>query len=386
MRFALNRLILGLLLIGLASALLLFSDLNHRKIRAGRLPVVTSQTATQTIADEKRAAAPKQAPTPVPGAAADAMSLAPAPADVSRTPAHKWNIHFINYVDAVHVEESLDGFFQDFKKLGLVEGRDYSMRVSNAQGDMSTLMSLVDNAVTDRAELILLTSTPTLQAAVKRAGSIPILFTTVMNPLLAGAGESFEKHLPNVTGISSLSDFDGMLRVVKECLPTVQTVGTLFVPSEVNSVCCKDELVKATQKAGIKLVTMPVFNSAEVPIAAGSLVTHGVDAICQISDNLCDAAFSGISRTAHNEKIPLFAFVTSLAAKQGAAVAVARDYRQGGRDLAALTQSFLKGAAIKDIPFAYIQKTLLTVNVKNAELCGLTLPPGLLARADNVIH
>ena len=77
---------------------------------------------------------------------------------------------------------------------------------------------------------------------------------------------------------------------------------------------------------------------------------------------------------------------SALAVKQGAAIAVARDYRQGGRDLAALTQSFLKGAAIKDIPFTYIHKTLLTINVKNAERCGLNLPSGVLARADNVIR
>ncbi len=325
------------------------------------------------------------------GSKAEGPSAGTAPAAARSTAAsgqtfRKWNIHFVNYVEAAHVEEALEGFFQQFRELGMVDGRDYSMKITNAQGDMATLMTLIDSAVTDRAELIIVTSTPTLQAALKRAGSIPILFTNVANPVLVGAGQSFEKHLPNVTGISTMSDFNEMVRVVKECLPSARTIGTLFVPSEINSVCFKDELAKAAEKVGMKLISMPVSNPSEVPIAASSLSTRGIEAYCQISDNLCDAAFAGISRTAHNEKKPLFAFVTSLAVQQGAAIAVARDYRQGGRDLAARAVSFLRGASLSGIPFRYIDKTLITINFKNAELCGLRIPPPLLARADRIIR
>jgi len=189
-----------------------------------------------------------------------------------------------------------------------------------------------------------------------------------------------------VTGISSMSDFDGMIKVIKECLPSAQTIGTLFVPSEANSVCYRDELEKVAGKAGMKLISIAVSNSTEVPMAAGSLATRGVDAFCQVSDNLCDAAFPGISRTAQRERKPLFSFVTSLAIQQGAAIAVARDYRQGGRDLAARTVSFMKGASLQDMPFIFIKKTLITINAGNADLCGLRIPPSLLARADRVIR
>ena len=336
----------------------------------------SSIQAARLSAEAARTAAPP----------ADVAAAVAKPAADSRPIDRKWRMHFINYIEAAHVEEALDGFFQEFKRLGLVDGRDYSMKVTNAQGDMATLMSLVDSAVTDRAELILVTSTPTLQSAIKRAGNIPILFTNVANPILAGAGESFERHLPNVSGISSMSDFEGMIRVVKECLPSARTIGTLFVPSEINSVCYRDELEKAAQKAGMKLISMPVFSSAEVSMAAGSLTTKGIDAFCQISDNLCDAAFPGISRTAQTEKKPLFSFVTSLAVQQGASISVARDYRQGGRDLAARTLSFMKGASLKDVPITYINRTLITVNAGNAQLCGLVVPPALLARADRVIR
>ncbi len=320
------------------------------------------------------------------GPSASVASATATTAAASRQVSHKWNMHFVNYVEAAHVEEALGGFYQRFKELGMVENRDYSMKVTNAQGDMATLMSLIDNAVTDRAELILVTSTPTLQAAIQRAAGIPILFTNVANPILVGAGQSFEKHLPNVAGISSMSDFDTMVKVIKECLPSAKTIGTLFVPSEVNSVCYRDELAKAAEKVGMQLISIPVSGSSEVPIAAASLATRGIDAYCQIADNLCDAAFPGISRTAQNERKPLFSFVTMLAVKQGASIAVARDYGQGGRDLAALTVSYLKGASLRNIPFSYINKTLITVNLESAKRCGLKIPSTLLARADHIIQ
>src|SRR5512135_537984 len=117
MRFALSRLILGLLLIGLASALLLFSDLNHRTTRVGQRQPATSGIVALSTANEQNAAVSKQAPALSKGAATDGTSLAPALPGVSKAPAHRWNMHFINFVDAAHVEETLDGFFQDFKKL-----------------------------------------------------------------------------------------------------------------------------------------------------------------------------------------------------------------------------------------------------------------------------
>jgi ABC-type uncharacterized transport system substrate-binding protein len=65
-----------------------------------------------------------------------------------------------------------------------------------------------------------------------------------------------------------------MTLCINTAVLSFQLRGTLFVPSEVNSVCSKDELAKASLRAGMRLITMPVFSSAEVPIAAGSLVTQ----------------------------------------------------------------------------------------------------------------
>jgi ABC-type uncharacterized transport system substrate-binding protein len=352
-------------------------------VKENKLPCVrvSAESVAGSALSVARILAGGSATASPPPTAVSAESRAP------RGPLTKvWNIHFVNYVEAAHVEEAHAGFFEEFRRLGMVEGRDYRIRTSSAQGDMATLIALIDNAVTDRADLLLLTSTPTLQAALYRVKGTPIVFTNVANPVLVGAGKSFEQHLPNVTGISSMSDFDGMMRVLKECLPRARTVGTLFVPSEVNSVCYKDALDKAAAKAGLKLIAMPVFTPAEVPTAAAALSMRDIDAFCQISDNLCDAAFPGIAQVAQRDKKPLFSFVSSLAVKQGAAVAVARDYHQGGRDMAARAIAIMKGKPAKDMPFTLISRTTITINVKNAQACGLEVPQSLLKKADKVVQ
>ena len=298
----------------------------------------------------------------------------------------KWNLHFLNYVEASTVEEAHRGFFEQFEQDGLVEGRDYSLKMVNAQGDMATLMMLVDAAASAQADMVLLTSTPTFQAALQKLSNIPIVFTNVANPVIAGGGESNEDHLPNVAGVFTMSDFEGMIEVVQECLPQAKKVGTLFVPAEVNSVYYKDALMQAAQKAGLEGVSIGSATSADVADSALALTSQNVDAICQISDNLHGAAFSSIVEAARKSQTPLFAFVSGAAKKEGAAVAVARDYTQGGRDMAELALRIMQGQPPAALPFIPISKTNIIINKPNARLCGLELPASLLQKADEIIE
>jgi len=106
----------------------------------------------------------------------------------------------LHYAESTVVEDFERGLWDELPKAGLVRGRDYELKVSNAQGNMANLVAMVDAANSD-ADLILLTSTPTLQAAAQRVKNVPIIFSVVANPMLAGIGPSFAEHAPNITGI-----------------------------------------------------------------------------------------------------------------------------------------------------------------------------------------
>ena len=210
------------------------------------------------------------------------------------------------------------------------------------------------------------------------------MFSLVANPVLAGAGRSNEDHLPHVTGVFVVSPFDEMMSVLRECLPGIKRFGTLFSPSEVNSVFYKDLLLEAAKQVGIEVELVGVNSSGEVADAALSLCSQNIEAVCQISDNLSSSTFVAIAEAANRFKLPVFTFNTTQA-EQGAAVVMARDYYDGGRQSGLLAARVMRGEDPTSIPFQPIRITRLVVNFRAAEISGLRIPPSLLERADRVI-
>ena len=138
----------------------------------------------------------------------------------------------------------------------------------------------MDAALSDGADLLLTLSTPTLQAALRRAGDVPIVFTFVADAVAAGAGRSNEDHLPNVTGVPDGGAYEELIDIVSACLPGARRIGTLFVPAEVNSVYNKERIEKAATRHGLELVAVPVNTSAEVSDA--TLVAAGAERRCDL--------------------------------------------------------------------------------------------------------
>ena len=175
-----------------------------------------------------------------------------------------------------------------------------------------------------------------------------------------------------------------MMSVLRQCLPEVKVIGSLFSPAEVNSVFYKDLLLQAAKQAGIEVELVGVNDTGEVSDAALSLSSRNIDAVVQISDNMTSSTFVAIAEAANRFKLPVFTFNTTQA-EQGAAVVVARDYYDGGRDGALLAARVMRGEDPATIPFQPIRTTRVIVNLRAAAVSGLRIPPALLERADRVI-
>lgn len=296
----------------------------------------------------------------------------------------RWKIQLIDYADAVNAEETHEGLFAELKKLGLQEGRDYELKHRSAHGDMAVMNGIMDAVLTDQPDLIITTATPALQTAVSKIKTIPVIFTTVADGVLAGAGKSPTDHLPNFTGATTMSDFDGMISVVQQALPGVKKIGTLYTPSEVNSVLFRDALAKAAAARGLKLESVAVASTSDVADAALALTGRGVQVITQISDNATGSALGAIATAAAKSNIPLFGFI-STALKDGAALVVARDYRECGEIAARLSLRIMQGESPARIPFMPLGRSSLIISKGNSAKYGLQLPPALLKRADKVV-
>jgi len=334
-----QRISLGLVLIGLAGGILILSDWNRR--------IDPGETGGSPLQQAKK----------------------------------PWRMNLLYYVDSPAFEEAREGVMKGFQESGFVENQDFTMVVRNGQGDMATANSMVDLATTSNLDLLITLSTPMLQAAMNRAGDLPIVFSLVANPLLAGAGISNEQHRPNLTGIYTTSDFQGMMQVLPLIMPQVRRIGTLFVPSEINSVFYKDLLTEEAQKVGVEVIAVGVSSTAEVVDGALALTSKPLDAICQISDNLTSAAFVSILRAAEQANLPLFSFQSSHL-HDGAIAVIARDFEDAGREAAYLAIRILQGESPSSIPFQPIQQSRLMINLEAARKANLTVPSSLRQRAD----
>ncbi|HBC73845.1 MAG: hypothetical protein A2008_11185 [Candidatus Wallbacteria bacterium GWC2_49_35] len=292
----------------------------------------------------------------------------------------------VAYSDTPISEEGRRGIKDGLMETGMDEKRDYEMAEYSAHSDAAALNGIIDAVKNADYDLIFTISTPALQAALKKIQKTPVVFSSTGDPIGAGAGKSFSSHAENVTGICSMSDFSGMIKLVKEISPDVKKIGTVFCPAEINSVLYKDCLKKAAEGEGISLETVPANSAGEVADAANSLCEgRGVEIICQIADNLSAASFPAILKAAAAERIPVFGFIES-DAKKGAALSYAKDYYRGGIDSAKLAFRILKGEKPAGIPFEYISKTTLVINKKAAETAGIKIPKAVADRADSFIE
>ncbi len=343
------------------------------------LEAVATPSADATAARDVspgEAAASAHAPA---AAAARKLTKPPAP-----LPAR---VDVIIYNDSPPAEETLAGFKEALARGPLLPGRDLHVVYHNAQGDMATLSGIADAALTNSPALLVPLSTPSLQVALAkttRRGTPNIVFGMVANPLAAGAGRSYEDHLPHVTGITVLAPAPRVVEMLKRHYPQFKRVGTLFCPAEVNSVDLKEYFTRIAAAEGITVVAIAVNTPTEIADAALTLASSNIDAIVQVSDNISSSGFSALTRAARSSRKPLIS-MNSLMVGQGAGIAIGIDYHDVGISTADRVQRVLAGEDPATIPFAQPPRIHFTVHTGNARATALPLPPALLDEAGKLI-
>ncbi len=294
-------------------------------------------------------------------------------------------ICLVQYIDSPMSDDTRKGIIKGLEQSGLVEGREYTLSINNAQGDITTLNSIMDMAIIKNYSLVMVSSTPTLQAAINKLKNTDIVFTTVADPVSAGAGKSFTDHLPNVTGICTLGDYGGMTAKLRAFIPDAKKVGTLFSPGEINSVVNLQHFKEHAQQAMIEVVEIPVETTADVSNAALTLVSSDIDAVCQIICNITDASFPAIIKAARNRKTPVFGFNEPQIAL-GAVAVISRDYVQAGIDASELAVEIISGKPPSSIPIRMVSKSKFIINRKNAEKNGIVITDVMRKYADKIIE
>ncbi len=258
-----------------------------------------------------------------------------------------------------------DGFIDEMANQGYIEVENIVYDKLNAQGDIATANTIAQKFVSEKVDLILSIATPTSQAVVGATTTIPIVFSAVTDPIGAGLVKDLEISGNNVTGISDLTPVRKQFELIKEILPEAKNVGTLYNSAEANSVLTNELAKEACADLGLKLIEVTVSSSADVFLAAQSLVGR-VDAIYVSTDNTIVSALDAVVQVTNENDIPLLlADPTTL--DKGALVALGFNYYQHGRQTAPIVIKILEGTKPTDIPVEFAKNVLLAVNLDTAK-------------------
>ncbi|CAM5221840.1 Putative ABC transport system substrate-binding protein OS=Ureibacillus acetophenoni OX=614649 GN=SAMN05877842_1064 PE=4 SV=1 [Ureibacillus acetophenoni] len=268
---------------------------------------------------------------------------------------------------------SLDAATQGFKDAITDSGLKVEFVDNNAQNDQSMNVTIAQDLVSQNVDLIFANSTPSAQAAKNATADIPIVFTSVTDPVIAELVSSMEAPGGNVTGtvdlhpetIAKTVDF-----IVNEL--GIKKVGTVYNTGEQNSVVQVEQVKALLEEQGGQLVEAAVTTSAEVKQATESLLGQ-VDAFYIITDNTVVSALASVVDVANSNKLPLIVGELDSVAGGGLA-AFGFSYYDIGYEAGEMAVKILKGEAKpSEIPAAYPGNLKLVVNKSTADTIGVEI-------------
>lgn len=277
------------------------------------------------------------------------------------------------------LDNDAKGFAAALAEEGFIEGKNVVFDRQNAQGDQPNCAIIARKFEDDRVDLIHAISTPNAQASVKVSRTIPIVFSSVTDPVATGIVPKMGKTGTHVTGVSDRWPIELQCRMYQDLVPYAKRWGTIFNPGDVNVTFHIEEMRAAVEKMGGKLIEAHISSSAEVMQAAQSLVGR-VDAIHITSDNTAVSAFESITKVCNENDIPLFAGDRD-STPRGAVAAYGLDYFMIGYSAGKKAARILKGEDPGQVPAGLASGYSLWVSLKHAREQGLDLPPALIFKA-----
>lgn len=284
----------------------------------------------------------------------------------SAVPQEKVKIGIMQIVDHPALNAVRDGLIDALKEeFGYVEGENVEYDIQSAQGDVATANTIARKFVAEKVDLIVSIATPTSQAAANATKEIPIVFSAVTDPVSAGLVGSLEKPGGNITGVSDMTPVDKQVQLIRYLFKEAKKVGTLYNAGEVNSVVTNEMAKKACTANGMELLEATVASTADVAMAAQTLV-HKVDVVYVSTDNTVVSAIDAVAKACNEAGVPLV-LADPTTVEKGALLALGFDYYLHGRQTAEIVARVLKGENPGDIPVQFAQKLVLLVNSETAK-------------------
>ncbi len=283
----------------------------------------------------------------------------------------KFQIGIVQIVEHTSLNTIRETMIEELERLGLDESK-VEIDYKNANNDQSNLNTICTKFVSDKKDLIVAIATPSAVAAANATEDIPVIFSAVTDPVVAGLMTDINKPDSNITGTSDFVDAEKIIELALKITPDIKTFGLLYSSSEPNSKVVIEKAKAYLDSKGLKYEETAVTASNEVQQAATSLAGK-VDALFSPIDNTVASAISVVSEACVNNKIPYYVSADSMVADGGFATE-GIDYVDLGQKTAEIIKQVYDGKAIADIPVVLLKDTKTYINKTIAEKIGVTIP------------
>jgi putative ABC transport system substrate-binding protein len=283
--------------------------------------------------------------------------------------------------------ERYAAFLEGMRELGYIEGQTFQVEARFADSKAERLPGLATELLRLNVDVIVATASPTYRVLQRMPSSVPIVVTVTADPVLEGLAASVARPGGNFTGLSDTAADLGpkQIELLKGVLPKVSRVGVLLNPTNVSHPAQATRLTLAAQNLGISVVLAEAGTVADIEPGFSSLGQRGVDAVLLFGDTFFAQQSLQIAQAALKHRMASI-FILRGYAEAGGLMSYGAPIVDNFRRAATYVDKLLKGANPGDLPFEQPRKYELVINLKTAKALGLTIPPSLLARADQVIE
>ena len=278
-------------------------------------------------------------------------------------------------------------FREELRERGWLEGQNivFDGRFADFKSDL--LPELMGGLLQLKVDVIVVSSTEAALAAKRATTSIPIVMVDVGDPVGTGLVSGLARPGGNVTGLSFLgTELTGkQLDLLKETIPRLALIGVLWNPANSSHASRIKEAEVAARALRVQLLLLGARNAAELDSAFASLAERRAGALLVLGDPLFAQLWDRLALLAEKTRLPtMYAWREHVVAGglMSYGVSLVDLYRQ----VAVYVDKILKGAKPADLPVEQPTKFEFVINLKTAKALGLTIPPSVLARADQVIE